>query len=528
MRGKMKTLVGTLFLSGNPFEHYTAESEPDIASYAIRPPYLQAVSDRARGFSSFILFGDRGAGKSATRITVFNEIWKSNSDDDESNERKPFVVNLTDYSSIQDVFRKGRLQERNIVAIVAFVVVEQILAWLSSLEEGDRQIYIEGLDKGERTIMFALLSGFYLSVPEMDRNVSTSEALRLLNSAWTTKSAVWAAKRWDSLSAIIAAAINVFSKKQIDESIDISVPAEALLKSLKGDAANAPRAVLGKLVELVQAFGFAGVCVLVDKVDETPATSKSGEATARLIHPLLAHVQLLEVPSFSWILFLWSNVKNHFSAKYPVRLDKIANASITWNVDSLKEMIDARLKYFSSGRLVFSGLFSEGLDSGKIFGDLAKMSIKSPRELIKLMDIIFREHDVRSDEALELLDQHSLEIGQNKYAVENIGMWFDTNPLQQVLRLGKVSFVNKDVQSAFKISDQGACVKINTWQDAGLVRQSGTAPSEAGGKPVYRFVVADARVERIILEKLDPIVGAELEDIETEGDEDIETEGDEA
>ena len=199
------------------------------------------------------------------------------------------------------ITKTSGLQERDIIGIVAFVVVEQILVWLSSLEDGDREIYIQGLDEDERTLTLALLKGFYLSVPEIDREVSTTEALRLLNSAWTTKSAVWASQRWDALSKIIAAAVNALSKKQIDESIDIAAPAEALLKSLTGDTPNAPRAVLSKLVDFVQAFGFLGVSVLVDKVDETPATSNSAEATARLVHPLLAHVQLLEVPGFSWV-----------------------------------------------------------------------------------------------------------------------------------------------------------------------------------------------------------------------------------
>jgi hypothetical protein len=72
---RMKTLVGSLGLRGNPFEHYTAETEPSIADYAVRPPYLQVISERVANSSSFILFGERGAGKSATRITVYSEMW---------------------------------------------------------------------------------------------------------------------------------------------------------------------------------------------------------------------------------------------------------------------------------------------------------------------------------------------------------------------------------------------------------------------------------------------------------------------
>ncbi len=183
----MKTLVGTLELSGNPFEHYTAETEPHIADYAVRPPYLQAISDRVRGLSSFILFGDRGAGKSATRITVYNEVWKRVGDK-EASSPSPFVLNLTDYSSLQDVFRKDRLTERDIVNVVAFNVVEQVLAWLSSLEDDDRDRFIGGLDADSRTLALALLKGFYLSIPEINRSISTRESLQLLKSAWTTKS----------------------------------------------------------------------------------------------------------------------------------------------------------------------------------------------------------------------------------------------------------------------------------------------------------------------------------------------------
>ena len=335
------TLAGSLGLKGNPFEHYTAETEPDIAEYAIRPPYLQAIIDRCNALSSFILFGDRGAGKSATRITVYKEAWKKY-----DNGKNPFVVTLTDFSHLQPAFAKGKLLDRDIVSIAAFAVIEQVLAWLSSLEDEDRSIFIDGLDKDERTLVSALISGFYLSIPEMDRNVSTSETFRLLNSAWSTKSAVWISKRWDAISKIAAAAVNALSQKQLDNDVDISGPAEALLKSLKGEQASNARAILAKLVEFVTAFGFGGVCVLIDKLDETPGTANSAEATAKLIHPLLTHIQLLEVQGFSWIFFLWSNVHSHLNEKYVVRLDKIAHANITWNTASLRDMVNRELGFF--------------------------------------------------------------------------------------------------------------------------------------------------------------------------------------
>ncbi|MDR9762482.1 hypothetical protein RJJ37_23035 [Rhizobium redzepovicii] len=226
---------------------------------------------------------------------------------------------------------------------------------------------------------------------------------------------------------------------------------------------------------------------------------------------------MLEVDGFSWILFLWSNVQDHFnSEKLPVRLDKIAHANITWNTSSLRAMIDARVKFFSSNAFGFEGLIDPGLAKDQIFDELVSLSVSSPRELIKLLDIIVREHDARPGEKPLYLDQTSIDLGQDKYAKETIGTWFKEKPLQQVLRLGKTSFVNRDVQTIFKITDQGARVRINVWEDAGLVRQSGTAPSELGGKPVNRYVVAAARVERIILRELDTAVGAGAEDDDSE------------
>lgn len=513
-----QTLVKSLNLRGNPFEHYTAETEPDIANYAVRPPYLQAISDRVHGLSSFILFGDRGAGKSATRITVYNEVWKQISSPSAEDSRGPLIVNLTDFSAIQDSFKKDRLTDRDIVSIVAFAVIEQVLVWLSSLEEEDRDVYISGLDAAERTLVFALLKGFYLSTPELDRSVSTSDALRLLNSAWTTKSALWAAQRWDSLSKIVASVVAALSKHHIDSSTDIAGPAEELLKSLTGDAPNVSRAILSKLVEFTRSLAFSGISILVDKVDETAATANSSEATAKLIYPLLAHVQLLEVANFSWVLFLWSNVKDHFNGeKYPVRLDKLAHANIQWDAASLRQMLDARMQFYSEGKLAFKDIFEPGVDVENSFKSLTSLAINSPRELIKLMDTLFREHDAQLLEPPSLLTDHSLELGQDKYVTETIEGFFASKMLEQVYRLGRLSFVNKDVQSAFKIGDQSARVKIKNWEDVGLVRQSGTqAPaSELGGQPAYRFVVADARVERIIERKLVETVGAGAEPEET-------------
>lgn len=504
------TLIKNLNLNGNPFEHYTAETEPDIAEYAVRPPYLQAISARAHGLSSFILFGERGAGKSATRLTVYKEIWDKIGRDPAKAKGLPFAVNLTDFSPLLEPLKKDRLTEREIVAIVAFAVVEQMLVWLSEISDPLRSQLINKMERADRALVYALIDGFYLSVPEMDREISTTDTLKLLNSAWTKKGSVWAAKHWDALSQVIAAAISAISKKSLDTE-DISGPAEQLLKSLKGESVNAPRAILSKLVDFSRVFGFQGITVLADKLDETAATSNSAEATARLIHPLLAHIQLLEIEGFSWLMFLWNNLRSHFNGdKYPVRLDKIAHADITWSEENLQQMLENRVGFFSGRKLSLKDLFASDLEIPVVAGQIISISQKSPRELIKLMDTVFREHDARGKAAPLAIDTTSLDAGQDKYSTQTIGEWYPKELLQQVLRVGKTSFINKDVQQIFKIGDQGARVKIKTWEDSGLVSKDGTAANDSGAKQAYRYVVADPRIARIIERRLDEVVGVAI------------------
>ncbi|NBN62050.1 hypothetical protein GWJ07_20925 [Proteus sp. G2639] len=492
-------IVKTFHLKSNPFEHYTAENEPDISLYAVRPPYLSAITDRARKLNSFILFGKRGAGKSATRLTVFKENYSTE-------EKKPFLVNLTDFTDLIEKFKKGKLTERDIIYLVAYNVIEQMLGWISLLDEVERKKVISQLSAKQRELIFALLKGFYLSKSEGERELTTENTLKLLDSAWFKKSQVWTIHRWESISKVIAAAINALSKKTLeDDTIDISKPAEELLKSLTGESANAPRILISRLVYFSQSFGFSGICVLIDKLDETTVTTNSSEATAKLIFPLLSNIQLLEISNFSWIAFVWDAVQAHFNNKYKIRLDKIAHTNISWDNDELKEMLDKRMSFFSDGKLNFEGILNISGDKGKAIDQLIHISVKSPRELIKLCDIIFREHD--ANELKGGINEQSLNSGIDKYCLDTIGTWYDNDVLQQIYRLGKDNFVNKDVQNLFKISDQGARNKIRGWEDMQVVKKKGTAPSDAGGKSVTLYEVADPRIVRIINRKLDPTVG---------------------
>lgn len=498
----MATLVQQLQLSGNPFEHYTAETEPHITEYAVRPPYLEAIAARVTGLSSFILFGDRGAGKSATRITVFNQIWEPG----QQPGQQPLVVNFTDFQNITPLLKKGSLTDSNILEAAAFSVIEQLLVWLASLSDEDREITLELLDSRERALCHSMVSAFYLSRPEHEREFRSEEAFRILNSALSTKSAIWIAQRWDVISGILASVASVFSKNASDGNVDAGTATNELLKSLKGGEPNSGRAVLSRLVSLVRIFGFTGIAVLIDKVDETEITTNSAELTSKLIYPLASHIQLLEVPGFAWQFFLWSKVKTYFENQgHPVRLDKIANSSISWNPDEFILMLNRRVKYFSNNKHDFSSLFVNPHVANRAFSSICQIAMGSPRELVRIMDVIVREHDAQNAaERNDLLSDSSVEAGLDKYVQEVVSTIYNERSLGQIYRVRKTKFVNRDVQSAFRVGDQSARAKIKAWEDAGLVRFAGTraAEGDVGGKPSNEYVIADARIERIMQREL--------------------------
>ena len=203
----MPRLVQALRLTGNPFEHYVAETEPNIADYAVKPPYFEAIEARAKNTSSYVLFGDRGAGKSATRLTVFKELWSRKA----AGERVPLVVNMTDFSAVVQGRKLHGLSESALAKEVAFVVIESLLAWLSSLEDYERGVYLGAMTDEEIALCYFLLRDYYVARPEAKRSKSAREAMLLLNQAFIAKSRLWVERRWDAIAGIFGKIVDALA-----------------------------------------------------------------------------------------------------------------------------------------------------------------------------------------------------------------------------------------------------------------------------------------------------------------------------
>jgi hypothetical protein len=142
------------------------------------------------------------------------------------------------------------------------------------------------------------------------------------------------------------------------------------------------------------------------------------------------------------------------------------------------------------------------IDADAILSRIIRLSMKSPRELIKLMDTIIREHDDEYVSAPDpvLLTVEIIDRALDKYTVDTVRHVFERKHLQQIMRLSKATFINRDVQLKFRINDDTARNRIIAWTDAGIVAQTGTRAAEggSGGKPAHEYSMVDQRVRRVV------------------------------
>lgn len=500
----MGKLLQSLGFQDNPFASYSAENEPDIDQYFVRPPYYDFITDRGRRSRSLILFGARGAGKSATRLTFFKESWQS-----ASSGKRPLVVTLDDFSRVLSD-GPGKVDLGKFVAEIGYLVIESVLLWLAGQEDADRALYLETLTKGEEQLAIALVNRFYLSRPEFVRSASMREPLKLLNQAWHKRTALWLGQRWDAVAGLVATLAQAFANRASHLDLKVEGGLTALLKAnpREWNDAQFARTVLTRLADFSRQFGFSGITILIDKADETQQTNNSSSATAALLYPVLSSTQLLEIDGIGWLFFLWDKVRDEYTSDaFPVRLDKIANAAIAWDETFLAALISKRLQHFSGGAIAtFGSLCDRTVPHVDTLSEIIRLSMRSPRELIRVLDTIVREHDdefASSGSASKLL-QPTIDRALDKYSVETVRRMFDRVHLQQIIRFKLVTFINRDVQYVFRVNDQSARNRIRGWSDAGIVAQTGSRAAEggAGGKPSHEYSVVDSRVRRMLQREL--------------------------
>jgi hypothetical protein len=454
----MPSFTENFRFNAHPFAKYVAESEPEIQAYAVTPPYFEETKKRTGDVLSFILFGFRGSGKSATRLTSEKDAWSRV----QRGQKAPLVISLTDFEPIISQNKIDNITSNIIISHVAFLVVEALLLWISN--QNEEESLLELLNEDEKRLFISIVKTHYLTIPDTSRRLNVSRTMTLLNQTWINRTQYWIEKKWEPISAILSKITSSASKHYAD----LDLPAQELYTLLQRDSTfTIGITVIERLVSCARSFGFSGICAYVDKVDETTKTGTSSELSAKLVYPILSQVQLMEIAGFSWIFFLWDKIKNELSDDpLRIRLDKFAFSEISWDENFLKEMVSQRLRYFSDGRISDGQMLCKAdVNFEHHINNFINIVSKSPRELVRLFDVLVREYDVKyaQENHIQYLSNDDFQDAIESYIKNVVWTVYDRKNLSEILRLGMQRFINKDVQTAFKISDQGARNRIRNW-----------------------------------------------------------------
>lgn len=495
--GKYYTAIG---FKRNPFETNTAEREPEIELYAVRPPYLDPVEDASKHSGSYTLAGTRGSGKSATRITVQRTLWKSE-------ENHPLPIALTNFSIMRGESNPSRLL--NLFSNqVFFLTIEAALVYLTTLPEASQEELLENIEKRSRQFLDWSIKTFYLSRPQDVRTVSAQECFDIFSVSFGRRSKIWAEKRWDAVTASLVG-ITASIAKKFDIDIGDTEAYKRLLASCDQDEiVSDPLFILKKSVEFARLMGFSGLLIQVDKIDETDWTTNDAESAARLVWPLYSNVQLHEIDGLAWSFFLWDRVRELLNkeSNMPVRWDKLPNDKIKWDPKNLQRLVEKRLDHFSEGRIdKLQQLFDGKIQDDGIYPELFSVSGLSPRMLVTVLNAVLTNHIHSNEGNVTPLTAESLAAGLDSYVRVSILDDYSRDTVSQLKKLGMTTFVTKDVARAFTIGQQGARQKIEKWINSGLAIRNGQVFAGERSKPVDQFIISELRAKRLMERQLELI-----------------------
>jgi DNA-binding winged helix-turn-helix (wHTH) protein len=165
---------------------------------------------------------------------------------------------------------------------------------------------------------------------------------------------------------------------------------------------DSPSRAMGAFVHLVVDLLSRGptvcqsVCLLVDGVDEYALTQNDPRASAELLQPLLGNLRFLELPYLVTKFFL--PVEYYTTFESVARTDRLEVIHLNWDTsgseetDGLRTLLRRRIAAFNTRGLTTLAELCHPSLRRLLEDDLLKMAHDSPRNLLRLGDLLFSEH----------------------------------------------------------------------------------------------------------------------------------------
>ena len=465
--------IEKLGFSDDPFAQTNADIESRLTEYFVPPPYFADVFGDPFYPQSFFVFAPRGGGKSAQRVMIEKKCRENN------------VLALT-YDNF-DVLNVRTVEEVRLEDHIRSILSIGYVGILVSLNEEPNRI--RSLSNSDKTKLASQIKAYveHLTPTELR---STLNSLRSLSG----RAADFLGSHGFSLS-LDAKAI---SEQFLNVRLGVKVVAAA-----RAQGRFEPKFELELLVSFAKKIGYRSIFVLIDKVDESALTGNSAIDSFRLIEPMARSLTILETVGIGFKFFLWDAIESHF--RNISRPDRVSYRILTWDRETLSELLRKRLKAFSEDRIWKLDSISDKVHNYDVDELTVVFANSSPRDLIRICaDIVTEQEQI--DSSRSHLSAQAISKGIDAFCNMRVEELFEPKYLKPFRQIGtqsnQVDFtISYIATNVLKESQDSTRPRIKKWKDDGVIVELDRIPSRSGNK-VKLFGVRDIRLARIMANQL--------------------------
>lgn len=393
-------------IKGYPFARLSAEEERNyIKDIFYKQQYYNSLLDLAEsGVSRFVL-GQRGLGKTATILHLFEDMKKKGA--------LPILI---------DNYKGFPLQKNENYFL--YVVIRS-LTFSIALHLLEKPKDIKKISKGYKEQLAFFIEAFYeqecaseceFKAKNIEKKQTKNAIKKILNKYFL---------RFINMSLGISIKmcgelIRNYSGLNIDYSnvaseyvpnFDIETFNRIPMSEMaKWDTSKLMKIIVN-LKEMAKLLGYKSVVVMFDKIDEISDINADIEKVTEFLHDFLTDTKLLYEEDIAIIVGLWSEVKKALN-KRGLRFDKFKEVDIRWRKEELEKLLNKRLKYFSQNKSIDITLESLVPDSYEK-NVILELADHSPRSLLNLMDYIINEES--HDGEIAVFSKNAISNGEIMY-----------------------------------------------------------------------------------------------------------------
>jgi hypothetical protein len=454
----------------HPFSKFSAEEEVDyLKEIYFQPNYHDEIYSNLKTSASRFIIGKRGIGKSALLLSVKNKLKKE----------LMLTVIIDDYRNVP--------LKKNINFLLQIIIQKIITDLCLSLLKNKAPL--KKLNDIEKDKLVFIIINFYktLSAHEFKRQIELVVPIAIKNKI----KAFFNQFITPPVNILIDTGVNVVREtlfKHLDivvngnnsgyknyfPQLEISKPNEPIDKKILLQDGNRLIEIVRDLSSITTKLGYAGVVVLLDKIDEKKELGGTIDKIVDFTQDILLDTSFLQIENVGFCFSLWSEVKTRLNTK-GVRFDKFPPIDITWTQDNLKDILFKRLNYFSNQ--TFTSL-DEVFENQDTINMVINLSNNSPRDMIILMSKI-HAYSMEKGIGDYLYDIESVSKGCEIFVKEydyrsvypsSTGSRSDIiSYISKLLTLSKKKFGSKDLAAVLKASPRAANNQIKQLKDYGLI-----------------------------------------------------------